>query len=225
MLKNATYKEKFTLLKPWMPRILDSIKKDLKNEHLKKDLQFCKQYLPGKNVNKLTLEDLVEAYETALHKSENGEAIAEFISNRWLLKNGELYSYFEAKLTEVSPNFTELELIEAGKAREIIRGAVELSGPVQTYLFSMINSVVFPESVYAELNAQAQRSVENEEVQEKISSEKMTVEAMRLAYEQQIARLTDKYEKKLTGLQKKYVQDTESLKKQISHLQRKAANT
>jgi hypothetical protein len=223
MLKNTTYKEKFLMLQPWIPHIIDSIKKDLKNEHLKKDWQFCKQYLPGKSLNKLSLEDLVEAYSLALQKSENAEALAEFISNRWLLRNGELYSYFETKLSEINPNFSEIDSIDADKARDIIKGSVELCGPVKTYLFSVINSVVFPEEVYTELNKQAQNTEEKEEAEGKIISEKMSMEAMQRAYEQQIARLIDKYEKKLAGVQKKYIQDTEGLKKQLSQLQRKAA--
>ena len=36
-----------------------------------------------------------------------------------------------------------------------------------------------------------------------------------------MARLTDKYEKKLMGLQKKYQLDQEALKKQLAALQRK----
>ncbi len=44
---------------------------------------------------------------------------------------------------------------------------------------------------------------------------------MRQAFEREIARLTDKYEKKLAGLQKKYITDMENFKKQISQLQRK----
>lgn len=223
MLKDATYKEKISLLKPWMPFILDDIKKDLKNEHLKKDWQFCKQYLPGKSINKLSLEDLVDAYSTALENNEKAEAIAEFISNRWLLKNSELYNYFEIKLTEINPKFSDLELIEAEKAREIIRGAVEISGSVNTYLFSVINSVVFPKEVYDELNKQAQLEEKNKDAEDKVIIEKASIEAMQRAHEQHIARLTDKYEKKLAGIQKKYIQDTESLKRQLSNLQRKAA--
>jgi hypothetical protein len=51
--------------------------------------------------------------------------------------------------------------------------------------------------------------------------EKQSAETLEKAYEREIARLTDKYEKKLQGLQKKYLFDTEALKKQIATLQRK----
>jgi hypothetical protein len=226
MLKETTYKEKILLLKPWLSPLLEDIKKDIKNEHLKKDWQFCKRYLRGKSINKLTIGELVEAYSTALENSEKAEALAEFISNRWLLNNGHLYHYFEEKLTEINPNFSEIEILETEKAREIIQGAVEKDGSIKTYIFSVINAVVFPSEIFDELRSQAQQQKEDSnESQEKIEDEKASIESIKVFYEQQIARLTDKYEKKLTGLQKKYTQDTESLKKQISNLQRKMAKS
>lgn len=221
MLKSATYKEKFAMLKIWLPKILDSVKKDLKGEHLRTDIQFCKTYLPGKNINKLSLDDLVTAYSKALDETENGEALCEFISNRWLLKNTELYGYFEEKLKAIDPNFTELEVIDHAKSKDLITGAVAHFGAPKTYLFSVLNSVVFPKEIYQELAKMAQASIEKEETEAKALHEKLSFEVMIRNHELQIARLVDKYEKKLTGLQKKYIQDTESLKKQLVSLQRK----
>lgn len=213
------------MLRPWLASIVESVKKDLKNEHLKKDWQFCKQYLPGKNIAKITVQEMVDAYGNALENSENAEALAEFISNRWLLKNCELYNYFEAKLSQISPNFTELESIDAARSREIVLGAVELYGALKTYLFSVINSVVFPQEVYHELGQKAKVDEDKREAVEKIVLEKMSMEEQQRNYEQQIARLVDKYEKKLIGMQKKYSIDTENLKKQIINLQRKIAKS
>ncbi len=220
MLKNATYKEKFALLKPWLATIIEAVKKDLKSEHLKQDWQFCKTYLPGKSVQKLTTDELVDAYTVAI-EGENGEALAEFISNRWLLKNSDLYGYFEQKLSEINPNFSDIEELDAQLSRNMLAHAVQEFGAPRTYLFSVINSVVFPEQVYRELDKQAQETVEKEEVETKAREEQLTLDNLKQSYEQQIARLTDKYEKKLIGLQKKYVQDTETLKKQVASLQRK----
>jgi len=144
MLKNATYKEKFALLNPWIPYIIDSIKKDLKNDHLKQDWQFSKRYLNGKPASKLTTEELIQGYSEALQDSEKGEALAEFIANRWLLKHTDLYDYFEAKLSAIHPDFVEIEELELKSSQEIIKGAVVQFGALHTYLFSVINSVVFP---------------------------------------------------------------------------------
>lgn len=224
MLKNATYKEKYAMLRTWLPSIIETVKKDLKNEHLKNDLQFCKVYLQGRNPSKLTVQELIEAYSSALD-SEGSEVLAEFISNRWLLKNSELYGFFEEKLRAIHPNFTEIDEIDTNTSQIIVKEAVSLFGPIRTYLFSVINSVVFPKAIYDELEKQAERHVEQEERQSQAMEEQQTFEAMQERYELRLARLEDKYEKKLNGLQKKYQHDMDALKKQISHLQRKVNNT
>lgn len=221
MLKNATYKEKMTLLQKWVPHIVDTVKKDLKNEHLKEDGLFAKRYFLSKNINKLTSEELAQGYSQAISDNERAEDIAEFLSNRWLLRNTELYQYFEQQLSKINPNFHEITEIEPKKAQEIIDGSVKQFGAPRTYLFSVLNSVVFPNEAYTKLSKQAEDSAKHEEKEAKIELEQHSIEAMKRSYEQNLARLTDKYEKKLQGLQKKYIQDMEALKKQIANLQRK----
>ena len=224
MLKEATYKEKFQILKNWMPMVIDVIKKDLKNDHLRKDWGFAKKYFAGKNLNKITNLELVEGYNQAMSQDEKGEEIAEFISNCWLLKNGELYHYFEKKLTEVNPNFSEIELLEKAKSQEIANEAAKEFGANNTYLFSVLNSVAFQEADLKQLKT----SAENETVKEiKDSEEKekyQSIDEVVKSYDVKLARSTDKYEKKIQGLQKKYLLDTESLKKQIASLQTKLSS-
>lgn len=48
MLKDTTYAEKMAMLKGWFETILQDIKKDIKNDHLKKDWNFAKSYFPKK---------------------------------------------------------------------------------------------------------------------------------------------------------------------------------
>lgn len=221
MLKDSTYKEKCDMLKSWMPQIIETVKKDLKNEHLKNDFKFAKKYLSGKNVNKLTTEDFVQAYSQALDQEENAEEIAEFVTNRWLLKNTELYDYFERALTQISPDFTQLTEIDSQRSQEIVEGSVVLFGAPKTYLFSVMNSVVFPKDVYEKLDKRAKQEQQKVEEEETAQLERATQEAMKAQYEEKIARLMDKYSKKILGLEKKYLQDTEALRKQIVNLQKK----
>lgn len=224
MLKNATYQQKFSMLNRWIPDIIESIKKDLKNEHLKKDWGFVKQYFPGKNPSKLTHEELAEAYSHAIANSENAEELAEFIVNRWLLKHSDLYYYFEQELGKINPNFNEIEELDRQQSLDMMERAIGEFGAPRTYLFCVLNSVVFPKDVYEELNSRAEKSVKEAVQQAAVAKEQQSVADMQRNYEQQIARLTDKYEKKLQGLQKKYVADVDSLKKQVSTLQRKLAH-
>ncbi|MBA3956973.1 MAG: hypothetical protein H0X51_01065 [Parachlamydiaceae bacterium] len=221
MLKNATYKEKFELLKEWFPTIVQEIKSDLKNDHLKQDSQFSKKYFPGKNVPKLTAEELSAGYLQAFSQEPEADNIADFIFNQWLLKNTDVYQYFETSLEKIDPNFTELTELSAAHSTTLINGSVQQFGPTKTYLFSVINSVVFPKSAYDSLRIAAQKADKETATTQAHANEQKSLESMKHSHAQEIARLTDKYEKKLQGLQKKYMQDTEALKKQVATLQRK----
>lgn len=221
MLKDATYKEKCSMLKPWMPHIIEAIKKDLRNEHLKNDLKFVKKYFASKNINKLTTQDFVEVYASALDQEENAEEIAEFVTNRWLLKNTELYEYFEKALSQISEDFTQLTEITPQKSQEIIDRSITQFGAMRTYLFSVMNSVVFPREIYEKLNKQAQENQQNLEKEEAIQKKHIAYESLKQQCEERMARLTDKYEKKLLGMERKYVQDTAALRKQIISLQKR----
>ena len=219
MLHNATYKEKFNMLQPWMPAIVESIKKDLKSEHLSTDHQFVKTYLAGKAINGLNTADLAKAYAAAI--ADGHEKVGEFIANRWLLKHGDVYAYFDKQLRTIAEDFSTLVEINQAQADPIMHGAVDEFGPLKTYLFSVMNSVVFPSKVFADLRHQAEKRASHDEVEAHKKETHQNLADAQKAHERDVARLTDKYEKKLVGMQKKYVQDTESLKKQIASMQRK----
>lgn len=223
MLKDATFKEKFTILKSWMPSIVEDIKKDLKNDHLQNDRAFTKAYFAGKPVNKLSVQELSQGYSQAL-ESDASEQIGEFICNRWLLKNTELYNYFENELRQISENFSELTEIDKEKSLNITEKAIEQFGAPKTYLFAVLNSVVFPKEVFEQLNKRAQQAEVHNQAQAQQAAQQLSSEELQKSYEEKIARLTDKYEKKLQGLQKKYITDTETLKKQIVNLHKKLDN-
>lgn len=221
MHKNTSYKDKIAILAPWLPSIVDTIKKDLRQEHLLRDWNFVKEYFPGKNPSKLTVEELSPAYAEAVAKGDTGEDLAEFICNRWLLKHSDIYNHFEQELSRLFPNFGELESIDEPTSKALVASAVGQFGAPNTYKFCVINSVVFPKSVYDELSKKAEQEEKQQKHDEARQNEIKTVEDCKRNYEQQLARLTDKYEKKILGLQKKYTTDMEVLKKQLSTLQRK----
>lgn len=223
MLKDATFKEKFTLLKSWIPSIVESIKKDLKNDHLKNDWQFTKKYFGSKNPSKLTSEELAEGYLLAL-EGEAGEQVGEFITNRWLLKHPELYGFFEEELSKINPNFNELTEIDRDRSFAIIEKAIDKHGAPHTYFFAVLNSVVFPKEAFDRLNKSAKETLDRETSIAKKKEEIASIENLQQSHDEQISRLTDKYEKKLQGLQKKYLVDVETLKKQIANLQKKLDN-
>lgn len=221
MYKNATYKEKFADLNEWFPQLIEAVKKDLRNEHLKKDLYFVKKFLSSKNIHRITTEELVQAYQKAIQEEEQGENLAEFITSRWLLKNSEIYEFFEKELSAISPDFALLEELNPAQAKVLVDAAIAEFGVPRTYIFSVLNSVVFPSQCFHDMKAKALQEYAADVEFKAQRIEQQSFEQMRATFEQEIARLTDKYEKKLQGLQKKYVTDTDQLKKQIAQLQRK----
>lgn len=221
MYRNATFKEKFADLQEWVPYLVGSVKKDLKNDHLKKDLFFVKKYLPSNNLNKISTEELAEAYKKAIQEEEQGEGIAEFIASRWIIKNSDLLHFFEQELSRINPEYSEIETITDAQAEVIIETSIKEYGISETYLFSVLNSVFFSDEHFKSLRLRALNEQERlkEESFQKI--EKEASEKSEANFNQEIARLRDKYEKKIAGLQKKYTIDTDALKKQIAQLQRK----
>ncbi len=219
-MKNSTYKEKFAILKSWNPKILDTIKKDLKNDHLKNDIQFSKAFFPGKNIAKLTPEELAEGYQRAFEESEHVESIGEFISSRWLIKNSDLYHFFADKLTLINPNFNEIEELSKNDSNAILKEGNEQFNAEDLFIFSLLNSVAFPKEIFTELQHQAKTAaVKNKEADEAEEIER-SLDKITRHHEMLFARMVDKYEKKLSGLEKKYHQDVEGLKKQVSRLQK-----
>jgi hypothetical protein len=221
MYKHATYKEKFADLQHWIPFLIEQVKKDLRHEHLKKDVYFVKKFLSSKNIHKISTEELAAAYQKAIREEEKGEELAEFITSRWLLKNGDLYEFFERQLSQINPDFSNLEEIDPSQAKTLIEASVSEFGAPQTYLFAVLNSVVFPKESFLNLKMQAMEHQENQEEEARKVSEQLNIDQMRKDFEREMVRMTDKYEKKLAGLQKKYILDVDNLKKQMAQLQRK----
>lgn len=221
MLKDSTYSQKLTMLKSWINTIIDEIKKDVKQEHLKYDRDFTKTYFSGANTAKLTANELAVGYVQAIEKNDRVEEIGEFLANRWLLKNSDMYEHFEEKLKKISPDFTDLDVLDEKDASELMNDSIKEFGAVKTYLFSVLNSVVFPENIYNELQNKAFNEKKNAEENEAKAILEVEEKNKEKFYQQQIARLTDKYEKRILGLEKKYHTDISTLKKQISNLQKK----
>jgi hypothetical protein len=218
MVIEAEYKEKFKNLSQWMPQIIEDVKKDVKNEHLKKDKNFFKKHFSGKQLKHLTTEELSKVYSEEIESGE--ENLGEFIVTRWLLKKTDIYDYFEERLRAVNPKFDEIKELDLAFSRDLVEESSRRFGSVGTYIFSVMNSVVFPEEIYKELEAKAGNSSQEEAKEAKKDQEEKDILSQKKQHEREIARLVDKYEKKLSGIQKKYIHDTENLKKRISKLQK-----
>jgi len=211
-MKEIAYIQKIELLNPFLNEILTEIKKDLKNEHLRKDLAFSQKYFARKSLDKIGVADLKEGYLKAL--AEGNEEAGEWIASRWMLKHPEVYQFFADKLTAINPEFDQIEKIVDNEAREILQEAFKEFGARVTYIFSIFNSVAFSELIYEELKKNIDSS------QGQVEEDVVDLDDLKKKYAAIIDKLTEKYEKKLLSLERRYTQDIEGYKKQIAALQR-----
>lgn len=153
MKTDTTYAQKFAELAPWYDQIFTSVKKDLRDEHLKADKNFFKRNFPGKMINKLEVQDLISVYAKFIERGF--EELSEFIANRWLLRHLDIYNFFEQELKKTNVHFEQIDELEEATARSLMQEAIEKFGAVDSYIFSIINMVAFPPSVLNELKSHA----------------------------------------------------------------------
>lgn len=211
-MHQLSYKEKIFICKTWLPEIVSVVKKDLKQEHLPKDRSFCQRHFLGKSFAQVTKKELADAY---LKEIEAGnDALSEFICSRWLLKNTDIYAFFESTLQKISNDIEVITEIEEKLEEKLKKEAVEKFGSVQIFIFSLFNSVVFREKVFLELQKNAEKQVCEESEQR----EKIAYEHMQQHYERKMNAMREKYEKKLSGFQTKYLKDISKLQNEIKKL-------
>ncbi len=216
MLKESGYQEKFEMLQPWLVEIIDGVKRDLKNEHFRKDPGFCRRYFMGKNPNQVGSEEMAVAYAKEVREGNVG--LGEFIATRWLLRNTDLYGFFEERLSKIDEQFEHLDTLDEKMSLELMNEAVHSFGAKKSYLFSVLNSVVFPKSVYDRFRTLALEESQSAARKENEEAESRSLEALQKRHAREIAAITDRYEKKLSGLQRKYLNDMEKARKEISSL-------
>lgn len=208
-------KNQFQTLQNWTREVLKDIKKDIKSDHLHTDPVFYRTYFGNRPQNRLTAEEIFDAYEKELIKGN--DELAEFIVNRWVFKNGDLYNHFVEGLSQINPDFDQITTLTEDESERILKGAAEAFGAIPVYLFSLLNGVVFPEKVLETLRQGAEAEKAALEKQEEKNEKAESLEKIIAAHQREIARLNDK----ILGVQKKYSNDTAALKKQIKSLQQK----
>ncbi|MDF2576584.1 MAG: hypothetical protein K0S74_68 [Chlamydiales bacterium] len=153
-IKDASIKQKFQILEPFMEHICSSIKKNLKSDMLKKRPVLIKNYFPQQHIARMPVETLAKGYFQAT-QSADGEEIAEEIVNYWIFKQVNLYRCFADELMQINPQFDQIEEIEENKAQAMIEKIVQQFGALDAYVFSVLNSVAFSDNSFSTLRDQA----------------------------------------------------------------------
>lgn len=211
-------KEKFQTIQPWLFQVLSTIKKEIKTEHLSKSPLFYKAHFGNRPLNRLTNEEIYAAYEKELLGSDN-EEIGEWVVNRWVFRNGDIYQHFADRLSQIDPDFEEIKNLDDAQSQQVLKDSVASFGALPVYLFTILNGVVISPEVLRSLRDAA----EKEEAQQKEEAEaKMLSESLEQLLERQkteMLRIEKKYEDKLAGVMKKHAVDVAALKNQIRSLQ------
>ncbi len=213
MLKNP-----FITVRPWISQILTEIKKDIKKDHLTQDKHFYKTHFGSRPLNKLTQDEINAVYERELLSGNEG--LVDWAVNRWVFKHGELYQRFADALSAIHPEFSTIESLTDEESARLL-DSVQDCGAREVFLFSRLNSVVFSEAVFERLQKAA-------EAEEAAAGRRKVEEGEEISLKQELERLRrdaardkEKYEVKLSGVQRKYQTDIDALKKQIRSLQQK----
>jgi hypothetical protein len=208
------YPAKFEILGPWIHDIFQLIKKELMRD------AFVQKHLPKRVLDKLPLEEFSAMYLKEI--AEGNEELGDKVLARWVLKHAELYHFFIEELSKVNPKYDEIVDLPSDVSSYILNTSVSRYGAVATYIFSILNAVVFTEDQLQHLReiALLEKSQAKPPAEEK--SAFASIEEVHERYEAKMRKLVEKYEKRVLGIERKYVQDVEGLKKQIAELHRKA---
>lgn len=211
-------KDKFQTLQPWLSQVIHAIKKDIKVEHLAKSPIFYKAHFGNRPLNRLTNEEICSVYEKELLEGSD-EELGEWVINRWVFRNGDIYQHFASRLSEIHPDFDEIKELNDTQSEQVLSGSVEVFGALPVYLFTVLNGVVISSMVLSRLKSAAIQEQANQKEASEALSRKENLDQMIERQKNEILRLEKKYEEKIAGVMKKYATDIEALKKQVRSLQ------
>ena len=143
-------KNQFQALQNWTQEVLNAIKKDIKTDHLHTDPVFYRPIL----AIALKIDSLPRRFSQLMKKSclKGNEDLAEWVVNRWVFQaRRPLSALCRAAQRDQSQTLIRFKSLLKRRVKRVLEGAPEAFGAIPTFLFSVLNGVVFPESVLERL--------------------------------------------------------------------------
>ncbi len=216
MIVESVYSSKFILLEPFFEEIFTCIKKEIKREITIKG-SVLQRKLGVQSVRET--KEMIELFSKSIITLKE-EEVAEWAACAWINKHGDIFHLFHEFLVKVSSNYDELTEIPSDTEEEMIKKSSLEFGFFETYVFSILNSVVFSEKALSALRSAALAWMENKRKQQvkplEISSEQRIKDL-----EERLEKMVEKHEKKVLGITEKYRIEIEGYRKQIGKLQKK----
>ena len=90
MIKDLVLKSKFAFIQEFFGKIIQDIRKDVRQEHLKKDKAFIQKHFAKNSIDKVSAEEIEKAYFTELSIEGNND-LSNWVISKWILKHAEVY--------------------------------------------------------------------------------------------------------------------------------------
>ena len=212
MIAKSHYKSKFEILSPFMEEICRGIKKEIKQEFIQKGLIRTGEYgAEWKGISQFFCKKIEE---------EEDEKVGEWVASSWICRHGEIFQYFHEQLSLLDKQYDHLVEFPLDVEEKLKRDSLDRFGCLNTYLFCVLNSVVFSLKTFEELKSKSLEELISNKV-EKTDKKISSIEEMQKDFEKEKQKLEEKYEKRLQGILKKHQMEVEGYRKQIGQLQKK----
>lgn len=146
---------KIQQLSSLFPLIISDIKKDVKKELIKFDYRTFQKIFGKCHLAKLSGKELSDPL---FQEVQDNSKLEEWIIERWIEKNLDVYRFFAKHLMAINPNFEEIVNIPDAEGEKIAKAAFENFGAQKTYLFTVMNGVAFSPALLAKMASEAQKS-------------------------------------------------------------------
>jgi hypothetical protein len=201
---------RFAILSPWFSDIMNVVKRDCKSEHLRLDPLFVRQHFGGVPIHRIGFEEMRAVY---LQQVLGGhDRLAEFVTNRWLFRNMEMYRFFEESLQKISADFEKITELTNEQTEPLLEQALAKFDVEKVFCFIILNEVAISNDCFEKLQRQALEKLAERQEAEPQEGEKGNL------LRQEMDRIKERHEKKIQEMTRKHQQEIQRLQKEISLL-------
>jgi hypothetical protein len=210
----SSWAGKFSLLSPWFSEMLDVIKRDCKQEHLSVDPHFVRKFFAGKPVARISLDEMRAVYMQQI--LAGNDQIADFIANRWLFRNMDLYRFFEEELQKVSPEFEKIKELSVEETEKLFEKALKSFSLEKIFCFVVINEVAFNPVFFENLQKQALEALSKRQKEQPEENSNKEV----LLLKEEMERIKERHEKKIQEMKRQHQQEIGRFQNEILSLKK-----
>eukprot|EP01122_Echinamoeba_exundans_P000057 TRINITY_DN10043_c0_g1_i1.p1 TRINITY_DN10043_c0_g1~~TRINITY_DN10043_c0_g1_i1.p1 ORF type:complete len:905 (+),score=120.82 TRINITY_DN10043_c0_g1_i1:143-2857(+) len=164
MATGLTWIQKLDTLDEFLPLLIHQIRSKIEKEYFSEHIDFVLAFFPRyyKQHRLLRLCDLIDGVSQATVKNispQEGEKYAQEFATMWILEHVGIYELFEEELKSVQEDFEQLADLDSATSRRLADGSTQRFGPVQTYIFVVLMSVLLDPITMASVREAAESEI------------------------------------------------------------------